>query len=166
MFKHRPHFAVCTHDFSVGLFLLAHRLPLAHSPPACRRWRARSFLLLVLAHCCCSLIYINIWVINLLIFDDELFRNFSEHAWLKMYPRRRIYEIAKILVGRAICGLLAPRRGKNIVVDALAEWLRRCPAKAVGYPARVRISQASLLLFLLATYKILRLTTRLMFLAA
>ena len=25
--------------------------------------------------------------------------------------------------------------GKDIVADSLAEWLRRCPAKAVGSPA-------------------------------
>ena len=34
--------------------------------------------------------------------------------------------------------------GKDIVVDSLAEWLRRIPAKDVGSPAWVQISQESL----------------------
>ena len=50
------------------------------------------------------------------------------------------------IVKPSFLSLKGARGAKEVVADTLAEWLRRRPAKPLGSPARVRISQVSLFL--------------------
>ena len=56
-----------------------------------------------------------------------------------------IFLLGHLTFNIKINSLLSNQKAQVYKQDALAEWLRRWPAKPMGSPARVRISQASLL---------------------